>query len=88
MEEKYRKTDLIKAHRFSFNNRESIAKSKTVGCFHCLEVYPAKQVTDWTKWHNKQTAFCPKCGIDAVIGDRNMRGINKEFLKKMRQRWF
>ena len=35
-----------------------------------------------------QTAICPFCGIDSVIGDRSGVPITKEFLSGMNQVWF
>ncbi|MFL0243297.1 hypothetical protein [Mycobacterium sp. SMC-17] len=35
-----------------------------------------------------QTALCPGCGIDSVIGDQSGYPITSEFLNAMRLRWF
>lgn len=34
------------------------------------------------------TAFCPYCGMDAIIGESSGYPITKEFLVKMKERWF
>lgn len=37
-----------------------------------LEAYEEDQIVEWTDAHNprvQQTALCPACGIDSVIGD-------------------
>jgi hypothetical protein len=35
-----------------------------------------------------QTALCPKCGVDAVIGDKSGLPITTEFLTTMHGMWF
>jgi hypothetical protein len=35
-----------------------------------------------------QTAMCPDCGIDSVIGSRSGYPITIDFLKRMHGRWF
>lgn len=35
-----------------------------------------------------QTASCPYCGIDAVIGDASGYPLTPEFLDAMRGQWF
>jgi len=35
-----------------------------------------------------QTALCPKCGIDSVIGSASGFPITKEFMQKMHDYWF
>jgi len=34
------------------------------------------------------TALCPHCGIDSVIGESSSVPITKEFLGKMKKYWF
>jgi hypothetical protein len=35
------------------------------GCFFCLRTYPSSEIVDFTD--QGKTAFCPHCGIDAVL---------------------
>jgi hypothetical protein len=35
-----------------------------------------------------QTALCPRCGIDSVLGSASGYPINREFLQKMNEYWF
>jgi hypothetical protein len=35
-----------------------------------------------------QTALCPKCGIDAVIGSKSGYPMTQEFLQAMEKHWF
>jgi len=35
-----------------------------------------------------ETAICPRCSIDSVIGDASGLPVTKEFLKEMNKHWF
>jgi len=49
-------------------------------------MFDANEIT----WQDEtdDTAMCPYCGIDAVIGERSGIPITKQFLKGMREYWF
>ncbi|MDO4511796.1 MAG: YqiA/YcfP family alpha/beta fold hydrolase [Bacteroidales bacterium] len=76
------------AHKASFKNEESIRQSKICACFHCLEKFAPSEVAFMEEYDGQQTAWCPKCGIDAVLGDASGYPITDEFLKKMHNLWF
>lgn len=70
-----------------------MGRSTTFGCFFCLEVYPAVEVWEWIREMKEDqeflTAMCPKCGIDAVIGDASgYPGADARFLERMKRHWF
>jgi hypothetical protein len=77
---------LVIAHRHSFANREELRSSRECGCFYCLTVFPPAEVIEW---HDEgQTGFCPRCGIDALIGDSSGLKLDHTFLERMNRRWF
>ena len=78
--------DHTSAHEWSSYHRETLKESSLCGCFYCLEVFPPTEIEDWTD--DDDTALCPKCGIDSVIGSVSEYPIEREFLKKMHDRWF
>jgi len=82
--------DHIRAHRHSSNHREEILASAVCGCFYCISLFPPSKVKHWTDtWEDVgQTALCPECGIDAVIGAESGYPIRREFLEQMRSHWF
>ena len=82
------KTFLENAHKHSFQNREEIEKSKNAGCFYCKEIYPASEISEWIADKQGDTAQCPKCVIDSVIGDASGIEITKEFLEAAHEYWF
>lgn len=86
---KYSVEQIINSHKLSFANRAFIQKSKVCGCFQCSSIFSPNQIIDWACESNGQgeTAFCPHCGIDSVIGDFNCQ-IDKKFLLEMKNFWF
>ena len=70
-----------------FKNYEQIEKSEKCGCFSCYEIFTPSEITDYFP-DEPPTAECPFCHIDSVIGDASGFPITKDFLKKMKKRWF
>lgn len=79
--------NLIRAHDYSENNREQLKQDQLCGCFYCLKTFRSGEITQWYG-DLDDSAICPKCGIDAVIGESSGMPITREFLKLMRQYWF
>jgi hypothetical protein len=84
--------DYEAAHVHAANNRNEIIRSTNCGCFYCGEIFAPSEITKWVDdWRNNRqrfTAMCPRCGVDAVIGDRAGYVFSKEFLTGMYDRWF
>jgi hypothetical protein len=81
--------DILNAHTHSSNHRADIFQSERCGCFDCLAVFPPDAIEDWTDVIDGVgvTAFCPECGIDAVIGSISGYPIEDWFLRRMRDHW-
>ena len=63
--------DHIRAHEVSSCLRAVLGASDSCGCFNWFAVFPPREITQWTDVDANgigQTAICPHCGIDAVIG--------------------
>ena len=82
--------DIIAAHKHSIRHREEVLTSELCGCFYCLAVFPPAAIKRWTDTQNGigQTALCPKCGIDSVIGSSSGYPIEPVFLGQLRKHWF
>ena len=80
----------IKAHEHSSFHRVEILRSDLCGCFHCLAIFSPRGIEEWTDFRSGigQTAICPKCDIDSVIGSLSGYPITHGFLDQMRQYWF
>ena len=77
---------IISAHKHSSIHREKLLSSEKCGCFYCLEIFKPSEINDWCD--GEQTALCPKCGIDSVIGSNSKYSIEKDFLYQMKKHWF
>ncbi len=72
----------MKAREFSFNNKESIQNSQKAACYCCMNFLNATDIKDYTSDDN--SAICPICGTDAVIGDASGQPIDiMQFLEHM-----
>jgi hypothetical protein len=82
--------DVIEAHRHASFHRYEILESQTCGCFYCLAVFLPQFIQDWIHKQDDlgQTALCPTCGVDSVIGSKSGYPLTPAFLQKMRQHWF
>jgi hypothetical protein len=87
------KEDLREAHKYC-SNRQSILSSDTCGCFYCLSIFPPSEIKEW--YDDKklefndagQTAICPYCSVDSILGSASGYPITVEFLTKMHEHWF
>ena len=77
----------IVAHRHSANNRAALQHDPICGCFFCLKIFSPTEISDWVK-DKSDTAICPYCGVDSVIGESCGYPITKEFLEDMHRYWF
>lgn len=78
------------AGKASFENWESIKKSKMCGCYYCCSIFPSSEITDddWTPDLHGRTVLCPKCFIDSVIGDASGIPICEDVLEELHQEKF
>jgi hypothetical protein len=50
-------------------HRHTLLASEHAACFYCFSEFPPSAITDWTDGDPVgQTALCPECGVDAVVG--------------------
>jgi hypothetical protein len=83
-------SDVIRAHRHSSQHRDEVRASAQCGCFYCCAIFPPSEITEWIdEWEGVgQTAMCPRCGIDSVIGDESGYPVTPAFLREMKAHWF
>lgn len=64
--------------------------SERCGCFYCGVIFEPSEIKDWVdEWEGLgQTALCPHCGIDSVMGSESGYPITEEFLTLMHAHWF
>ncbi|MDZ8119529.1 cytoplasmic protein [Pontiella sp. NLcol2] len=83
--------DYFKAHQYSSDHRKQIEQSTICGCFYCLAKFKPSAIEEWIDENDDevgQTALCPRCDIDSVIGSESGFEITDDLLKKMNKYWF
>ena len=48
-------------------HRERLLVSEVAVCFYCFSEFPPSSIAEWCDDQN-QTAICPHCSVDAVVG--------------------
>lgn len=79
--------DFNQAHKYCSNNKEELLKDQKCGCFYCLAIFYSKEIEEWVGINN-DTALCPYCGIDSIIGESSEYPMTEDFLKEMNLYWF
>lgn len=90
--------DLLAAHRHTSKNRREIEASKSCGCFYCMQIFPPTEIVAWAGLDvidldsplvaDAETALCPYCGSESVIGDKSGFAVSAQFLDSMHEAWF
>ena len=80
------KMELENAHRHSSLNRVEIEQSRRCGCFSCGRVFDTTEVEEYTD--DGETALCPYCSVDSVIGDASGIELNPRLLNELNQMYF
>ena len=80
------------AHENCFENGAAIKKRiQPCGCFFCGRIYSSEDFSPMsfnTEFSGKETAFCPFCGVDAVLCEDSGFPITKDFLTAMHRKYF
>lgn len=73
-------------------HRAEIEAIAICGCFFCERVYKPSEIVEWTDRRSDdgpgQTALCPYCGIDSVIGSGSGNAITPDLLSRLRKAYF
>jgi len=80
------KDDHVAAHKHSIGHRTELEASAICGCFYCLCTFAPTEIKEWID--DGQTALCPHCPVDSVIGSASGYPITPEFLRRMHDYWF
>ncbi len=85
---KISKQVLEEAHDASFQNRRILEKSKKCACFFCNNIFSPAEIEEWCHDRDGDTAVCPYCEIDSVIGDAAGYPLTEDFIIQMNLYWF
>ncbi len=77
---------LKKAHEACFQNKRILEKSKKCACFCCNNIFLPEEIEKWCDDNN--TALCPYCQVDSVIGDAAGYPLSEDFIIQMNLYWF
>ena len=67
---------------FGIRNKDTVIKSDKCGCYYCLKIFPPAEVVEWVPERpNGETAICPYCGIDSVMGEYENYPLTSDLLK-------
>lgn len=69
------------ADEFSVKNKKQLEKSEKCGCFGCVRLFKPEDVAEYIP--GEDTAVCPYCGTDSIIGDYSGFPITEEFMREM-----
>ena len=70
-------------------NRKQLLASEIGACFYCFGEFPPSSVTEWCDENDQgigQTALCPHCGVDTVVGFNGP--VDREWLQQAHKRGF
>ena len=67
-------------------HRAEIQASERCACYFCFRTFPHTEIKVWIDAN--QTALCPRCGIDSVLGNASNHRLDDKFLRQMHARFF
>ena len=82
---KYDDAVLFNAQRYSIHNMGKLIEDKKCGCFYCGSIFDPMEISEWT---DADTALCPYCGIDAILGEYTGLPVALPILTQMHEYWF
>jgi hypothetical protein len=73
----------------NYEHREIILRSELCGCQLCRHLFRPDEIEEWIDETDGvgQTALCPKCGLDAVIGSASPFPEDLKLLSELARRW-
>ena len=77
---------LVAAHKHASQHRVELEASSRCACFFCFKTFHPSTIKSWID--AKQTALCPGCGVDSVIGSASEMRIDDTFLRNMHRHFF
>ncbi len=73
-------------HQHTADHRDEILNSSRCFCIYCMHEFKSDEIDDWID--EGDTALCPHCGIDAVIGDASGFNLTPDLLHRLHKAYF
>jgi hypothetical protein len=84
-----REREASRLHRHTRANRMELEASEVCGCIACERIYFPSEIVRWLEDESgNETAVCPHCGVDAVVGSASGIPIMPGVLRRAHERWF
>jgi hypothetical protein len=84
-----REREASRLHRHTRANRMELEASEVCGCIACERIYFPSEIVRWVDGDpGNETAVCPHCGADAVVGSASGIPIMPGVLRRAHERWF
>lgn len=80
--------EMLRIHEFSSGNMDEFDENKKCGCFYCCRIFESDEIEQYITDEDGDTAVCPYCSIDSVLGEGHGFKITDELLKEMHDFWF
>ena len=74
------------ARTHASNHRREIEASDRCACFFCFGTFKASDIKSWIDAN--QTALCPRCGVDSVLGSASNQRLDDWFLRGLHTQFF
>lgn len=74
----YTEEYLRNAHKRITSNEKEIKDSEFCVCFSCSSTFLPNEITEWIPDREGNTAMCPICNTDTVIGSASGYPIEKK----------
>ena len=85
---KYLESDIKRIHKFCLRNEQRLRHASRAGCICCLKIFDPCTIDDWVEDKSIRSAFCPHCGIDAVLAEDESLHLTAKLLKAMKAHYF
>ena len=76
----------VAAHAHASKHRSALEASDKCACFFCFRSFAPVEIKAWID--GSQTALCPGCGTDSVLGNASGHSLSDGFLRKMHRHYF
>jgi len=80
---------LMRLHLSTLGNAKRVHAASQCACFHCRKWFPASEVQKFMpEKDGRETALCPRCGVDAVLTDQDSLPLTRDLTDEMHSRFF
>jgi hypothetical protein len=76
----------LDAQLHASKHRAEVEASSRCGCYFCFRTFPPSSIVKWID--AEQTALCPSCGVDSVLGGASSHRLDDRFLRAMHGHFF